>query len=308
MFFRIYKKIMIYTSVFTFLQITSTPKVSIITSVYKGGYFIEEFMRDITNQTMFDQCELIIINANSPDNEEEVILRYMKKYPNIFYLRLGSDPGLYPVWNMAIKLSNAQYIMNANVDDRLKEDAMEVFVKALDENPEIDLVYSDIFITSVPNSPYDGCKAWAVSNFNAFSQKAMMVCMPMNHPMWRKTLHDKYGLFSEEYKAAGDYEMWLRAVDQGAHFLKINSIYGVWYYNPQGLSNNLVVHRKEVSEILKKYCHLFDLSYMSPSELYEKFLLESSNALVIVSQDLLKQAYNHKKAITEKVPLYYVGK
>ena len=51
------------------------PKISIITSLYKGGEYIKGFLEDIVNQTIFkDKCELIIIDANSPDNEKDIIL------------------------------------------------------------------------------------------------------------------------------------------------------------------------------------------------------------------------------------------
>ena len=68
--------------------ICQDPKISIITSVYNGDQFIEGFLADITQQTIFDQCELILINANSPGNEEPVIKKYMDQYPNIIYQRL----------------------------------------------------------------------------------------------------------------------------------------------------------------------------------------------------------------------------
>src|SRR3990167_11330890 len=94
------------------------PPISIITSVYNGGQFINGFMEDITQQTIFDQCELIMINANSPGNEEAVIKKYMQKYPNIIYKKLDKDPGLYAVWTLAIQMAQGEYITNANLDDR----------------------------------------------------------------------------------------------------------------------------------------------------------------------------------------------
>jgi cellulose synthase/poly-beta-1,6-N-acetylglucosamine synthase-like glycosyltransferase len=96
------------------------PKISIITSVYDGDDHIEGFLEDITRQTIFkEKCELILINANSPGNEEEVINQYLKKFPdNIVYKRLDKDPGIYGVWNMGIELSTGEFLTNANLDDR----------------------------------------------------------------------------------------------------------------------------------------------------------------------------------------------
>ena len=55
-------------------------KASIITSVYKGEKYINHFLNDITKQTIFNQCELIIINADSPENEEQYINPFLEKY------------------------------------------------------------------------------------------------------------------------------------------------------------------------------------------------------------------------------------
>ena len=48
--------------------------VTAIASLYSGGAFISRFMENIVSQSIFkSHCELIIIDANSPDNEHEVI-------------------------------------------------------------------------------------------------------------------------------------------------------------------------------------------------------------------------------------------
>lgn len=237
-------------------------KVSIITSIYKGDQFIQGFMKDITQQTIFDQCELILINANSPGNEEDFIRPYLDSYPNIHYIKLDKDPGLYAVWNLAIKAAQGKYITNANLDDRLKKDAIEVHIKALDDHAEIDLVYSDNYITNVPNTTFESPHAHAVTRFAQFSKPAMLACLPHCHPVWRKTMHEKYGYFDERYHAVGDYEMWLRAVNQGAHFLKLQGIYGTFYLNPTtpcGRSNN----SWEAPEVWQKYRHLFNLNHLN---------------------------------------------
>lgn len=236
------------------------PRVSIITSVYKGDQFIEGFMEDIVRQTIFDQCELIMIDANSPHHEADVIKRYMQKYPNIIYVRLDQDPGLYAVWNMAIKMSKAEYITNANIDDRLKSDCYEVHARELDKFPGIDLVYSGCYKTDVPNQTFDENNHQHVAphsqyNFNKKRLVTRLMCYPNNHPMWRKSMHKKYGLFNELFKAAGDLEMWIRAAGFGdAKFKKITGFYGLFYLNPNGLSSVNYSFDEVERYVIKKLC------------------------------------------------------
>jgi glycosyltransferase involved in cell wall biosynthesis len=216
-------------------------------------------MEDITHQTIFDQCELIMINAHSPGNEELVIKRYIKRYKNIVYVRLDSDPGLYGVWNMAIKMAKGSYITNANLDDRLKNDCYKVHLKLLEKHPECDLVYSDFYMTLVPNETFECCTNPTSRPLPQFSKRNMRFCLPNNHPMWRKSMHEKYGFFDETYKYAGDYEMWLRAVSRGSRFIKASGVYGLYYRNPLGLSSNAnnVLISEEEAKINAAYRYVY---------------------------------------------------
>lgn len=244
----------------------AAPRVSIITSLYKGDTFIKGFLKDITAQTIFKDCELIIINANSPGNEEAVIKPYLKRYKNIVYYRLAQDPGLYGVWNIALKKAKAPYVTNANVDDRLAVNALEVKARALDKHQDVDLVYSDIYITYTPNLSFDDGPFDDTLRFPQFSKEKMNRCLPNNAPMWRKSMHAKYGYFDRSYKAAGDYEMWLRAVRGGAQFLKISGIFGLYYVNPQGLSTNAhdTVRFIERDRICAQYPEFFNKEKLMP--------------------------------------------
>ena len=241
-------------------QTETKPRVSIITSMFNGVKFIRYFLNNITQQTIFDQCELILINANSPENEEPTIFEYMKKFPNIVYKRLEEDPGVYGVWNMAIKMARADYIINANLDDGLRLNALEIFANTLDEYPNIDLVYSDVYVSRTPFRGFDKLGECYRRRRPNFSISGMKHCLPGNHPMWRKSIHEKYGYFDEEFKSSGDWEMWVRAVSKGTIFRRIPGGYSFYYYNPRGISTdrrNQARRHRENNIIRKRYKHLW---------------------------------------------------
>jgi len=241
------------------------PKISIITSVYKAEEYIEQLMEDTTRQTIFeDKCQWIILNANEPgDKEEEVILKYIKKYPNnILYKRLEEDKGVYDTWNQAIEMSDGEYLTNINCDDRRAPDALEKQAKSLYANQDIDLVYNDSYMVEAANLQWEDMEEHAQRyNFDNFSKEAMLRGnLPHNNPMWKKSLHDTYGIFETKYRSASDWEFWLRCAFGGARFKKINQILGIYYFNPQGVSTNKDTEaskRKEEFEIFKIYQKLF---------------------------------------------------
>ena len=262
-----------------FLKLESHPKVTILTSLLNGKYFIEGFMKDITSQTIFNKkineidyyCELIIIDCASQQNEIEIIEPYLKKYPNIIYKKLQEDPGLYSAWNYALSISSGEYITNANVDDRLATDCLEYLSKCLDINPDIDFVYSDNYITFVPNETFDEFKEkiknlpnniikrdyiWSASAAE-FSPKALIYGrVSGNHPMWKRSIHDNVGMFNDELKIVGDWEMLLRAYLSGMKIKKMIGVHGLYFRNPSGLSSNNKNYRKinkELNFIFEKY-------------------------------------------------------
>ncbi len=238
------------------------PRVSIITSVYNGDEFIEGFLLDIVQQTIFKECELIIINANSPGNEEPIIKRYCDQYPNIIYERLVADPGLYGVWNYAIKKARADLITNANIDDRRNPASLEMHAQALETDNTIDLAYSNVYLTMSANETFEKNSNYGVMEPDEFSPALMFRCLPGPLPMWRKSLHFMYGFFDETFVSAGDFEFWNRLASQGVRFKKVPGISGLFYQNPHGLSTDLDVQKAgrrdyENNRIVQQYCHLW---------------------------------------------------
>ncbi len=243
-------------------DVSVLPKISLITSVFNADSYIDQLMEDVTRQTIFnDKCEWIILNANpeGKDYEEKVILKYAEKYPNIVYKRLENDPGIYAVWNEAINMASGEYLTNVNCDDRKAINSLEEHAKTLFINDDVELVYSDSYIVHESNKRWedidkDNCQRY---NFEQFSPKAMLRGnLPHNNPMWKKTLHDKFGYFNENYRSASDWEFWLTCVVGGSKFVKCDNPLGVYYFNPKGVSTNFENFswkQKEEEEIYNRF-------------------------------------------------------
>ena len=92
------------------VAIEDVPKISLVTSVYGAEDYIEQLMEDVTRQTIFkEKCEWVILNANPEghNTEEEVILNYIEKYPNLpefrywYLVNLGSWAQVYGILTAA---------------------------------------------------------------------------------------------------------------------------------------------------------------------------------------------------------------
>ena len=119
--------------------------VSMIASLYRGRAFIETFLENIVSQTLFDRSELIIVDADSPEHEGDVVEAYRKVYPNIVYKRINYRLGIYDAWNVGVEMARGRYLTNTNLDDLRRHDSIALQAAFLDAEPEIDVVYQDFF-------------------------------------------------------------------------------------------------------------------------------------------------------------------
>ena len=236
-------------------------KVTILTSVYKASKHLTGFLDNLLEQTIFDQCELLMLNGNSPeaDLEDSIIQPYVDQYDNIRYEKLSQDPGIYACWNLMIKSSESDYITNANVDDRIMPDCLEKHVALLDAKPEVDVAYCLNVRSHLPNTqPWMLTGKEEVFPTAPFNKDLMLQAnLPHNHPVWRRSLHYTYGYFEEEkYVSGSDWDFWLRCTVGGSQMELIPEKLGVYYQNPEGMSTkkeNMSRNLDEVRRIREYY-------------------------------------------------------
>lgn len=223
-------------------------------------------MKNITSQSIFQDCELIIIDANSPENEYQLIQKYMDKFDNIRYTITEETIGIYDAWNLGVQKSRGKFLTNANLDDLRRFDCLDNQALCLIEHEDIDIVYQDFYYTFTPNLPFKVIAECNIKSQLPILTKANMLQFnsPHNAPMWRKQLHDKIGLFNTHYKSAGDYEFWLRALLHGSRFFKIGEPLVAYYNNPFGISTrSQTTGVSEAVEIQRIYLKLFGHSFFS---------------------------------------------
>jgi len=251
-------------------------EITIISTFHEGGNYLEYFLEDITRQTIFDKCELLFIDANSPGSEREIIETYMTEYDNIKYYRLAEREPPTKCINLAIKKSNGRFLTLGNIDDRRRTNCLETLYNALLEDDTIDLVYGDSYQTSVANETFEQNsseqKLTEHSRF-PFSRENMIKCLPGPIPLWRKSMHDRNGMFDQEgCDFADDWEMWLRAVESGSEFKKIEKPVGLYYDGGRSNQEHNTEQRREESRIFYQYSDVFGSKYAEYEPYFRQFI------------------------------------
>jgi glycosyltransferase involved in cell wall biosynthesis len=190
--------------------VNDRPLVSAILSTYNSANHIRGCLDSLVAQTLRNDLEILVIDSNSQQNEGDIVREYQKKHSNIRYLRTDKRETIYAAWNRGVKMSRGKYLTNANADDRLRNDALEILAHELDQR-EVGIVYSDTLITNQENETYNVNTAhsvWRQPDFNI--QQMLMYCPFGPQPMWKRSAHEKIGVFEPQYTIAGDYEFFLR--------------------------------------------------------------------------------------------------
>ena len=192
------------------------PLVSAIISTYNSEAFIKGRIQDLLEQTIADQIEIIIVNSGSQENEKEIIKKFQKKNSQIKYIETKQRETIYKAWNRGIRVSRGRYITNANTDDRLRNDALEILAATLERRAQVALVYADQYITNTPNQMF--CEVKTKKKFDRIDYtrfKLYAGYIPGPQAMWRSSLHFNYGLwFDEKYEVSGDYDFVCRVAEK----------------------------------------------------------------------------------------------
>lgn len=226
-------------------------KLTVITSVLNSSFFLDHFIEDIKRQTIFEDCEFFFLDADSQDNSREKILKEVNNFKNIQYFNVGKK-NIYETWNLGVILSKTKYLSNWNTDDCRFPSSLEEQVNFLEENEELDLCYGPTYWTETPNQFAELCSTLEVIPCMGSSHEEMMqMNSPHCLPVWRRRLHENYGLFNETFFSAGDYEMWMRVLSRGSKFGKIDEMIGTYYRNPKGISSNPDTFDSSVAEVFR---------------------------------------------------------
>lgn len=183
----------------------------------------------------------MVINAGSKQGEDYILRDYLGCITYIHSLR---EP-IYVSWNRGIVIAQGEYVTNANADDRLRPDALETMACALDDNPDVGLVYADAFVVAMPNArwgqeciisdkpPYNGRITWPDFDRKLLAQGYY----GGPNPMWRRSLHAQFGYFDESFQLAGDYDFALRLAAHGVTFRRIPERLTLFYDDGLNINN-----------------------------------------------------------------------
>ncbi|MBX2992930.1 MAG: glycosyltransferase [Bacteroidetes bacterium] len=182
---------------------TLSPLVSIVTPTFNSSQFIARTLKCIADQSYL-HIEHIIIDGGSTDGTLD-ILGHQTRAKWIS----GPDNGMYDAINKGMKMATGEIVAYLNSDDLYFEDTVGRVVEFFDQNPDADLVYSDLLYID------ENGESLFVRKYPPFAWRMFAVLdgstIPQQTAFWRRRVLESAGYFDSTFKMAGDFEFFVRA-------------------------------------------------------------------------------------------------
>ena len=120
------------------------PKFSVVIPLYKTPErYLREMLDSVLAQT-YGNWELCLADGSPKGSDlSRVVKKYTERDSRIHYKILGKNEGISGNTNAAMAMASGDYIILADHDDAMTEDALYECAKAVRDHPECDVIYSD---------------------------------------------------------------------------------------------------------------------------------------------------------------------
>ena len=200
------------------------PLISIVIPVYNiEEKLLMECINSILNQT-YNNYEICIADDNSTNEETINTLKKLETMDSRIKIIYRKKNGhISEATNSAISITNGEFIAFMDDDDLITPNALYEVVKSLNENPNIDMIYSD-----EDKMEMDG--TFCEPNFKPdFSPDTLLGGNYICHLcVCRKSLFKETGLLRTEYNGAQDFDFVLRFSEKTENIYHIPKILYHW--------------------------------------------------------------------------------
>lgn len=186
--------------------------VSIIMPVYNWELFLEETILSVLNQT-YKNRELIIINDNSKDQSEYIIMKYIES-PQIRYIKNKKNLNVVLSRNIGLKEAKGEYICFLDQDDLYEKEKIALQVNFLNTNKDFVLVGCWTSIIN-ENNKVTGYMHPRVSDKDIRNHLIISNQFACSAVMFRKSMLIQTGLLNPKFTRCDDYDLRLRAAIVG---------------------------------------------------------------------------------------------
>lgn len=181
--------------------------VSVIVPVYNRAHLVQETIQSILDQT-YQFFEIILINDGSTDRSLAILNDFERKFPEKIRVIDQVNQGQIVARNNGIKIAKGSYIAFLDSDDLWLREKLERQIPLFE--PGVGLVYSGTEIIDEGGQTTRVEPADENMSGDIYPQLLVKNRMTGGTVVVTAEVLDRVGVFSTEFKAAENWDLWLR--------------------------------------------------------------------------------------------------
>ena len=211
------------------------PLISIAVPAYQTPVeFLKQMIESLISQT-YSEWELCIANAG-PDNEgkQKVLADYSARDSRVRFCNLKENLGIAENTNQAFAMAKGEFMGLLDHDDLLAPNALYEIVKALQDHPEADALYTDE--DKVTTELDEHFQPHLKPDFNLdLLRSNNYIC---HFFVVRRSIVEKAGGFRKEFDGAQDYDFIFRCTENAREVLHVPEILYHWRTHKASTADN----------------------------------------------------------------------
>lgn len=222
------------------------PLISIVTPTYNRAGYIEDTILSVLSQS-YTHIEYIVIDGGSTDDSLSVLEKYRKQDGRLTYVS-EKDEGMYDAINKGYALAKGDMLAYINSDDAYTPEAFMKVIEYFQGHPEIDVVYGDTLVIE------GDVRDVHVNLYMPYPENWLKAGGIIAQPtvFMRRQCWDKVGNLGKDVKYLGDCEYWLRLINHGCRFGKINEVLAVELDHAETLRSTMEKEIEDEKRYLRK--------------------------------------------------------
>lgn len=210
------------------------PLFSVVIPLYNTPKpFLKEIVDSVLQQT-YPDVELCLADGSSDLSVREFLKKHYAADKRLRYRKLKENRGISENTNEALRMAKGDFIVFADHDDVLERSAFFEMAKAVNQDPKIDVIYTDEDKVNRSGTAYFG------PHFKPDYNRELLCCNNYICHLFalRRDLLKKVGLLNREYDGAQDYDFVLRCCEQAERIHHIPRVLYHWRTHPMSTAGN----------------------------------------------------------------------
>ncbi len=276
------------------------PFFSVIIPAYNAEKFIEKTLLSVINQS-FLNFEIVVTNDGSTDNTQDVVEKFIKKYPN-FYIKIinQSNKGIASARNAAINGSNGLYLAFLDADDIWYSDKLKKSYNILTNQRHIDVLYhNEVEINNGKRKVVNYSKVEFPQYFNLLLNGN---CLSTSATIVKASSSKLVNGFTENeiFNSAEDYEYWLKLANCNQLIFHNNEILGEYHRRASSISNKIFYHVEACFQVQSFHLNNFLDKYPTNKKCLDKIKNLNRDKIYTIARCLYKE-----KKIKKSIKFYF---